>query len=46
MSEIKELQAEEKEALVSIYEGDNSFHVIDDTKYQYRVRIILAKFWT
>lgn len=37
MSEIKELQAEEKEALISIYEGDSCFHVIEDTKYQYRV---------
>lgn len=37
MSEIKELQAEEKEALISIYEGDSCFHVIEDTKYQYKV---------
>lgn len=41
--EIKELQAEEKEALQSIYEGDSCFQVVNDTKYQYKV--ILQKFF-
>lgn len=45
MSEIKELQAEEKEALLSIYEGDASFHVIDDTKYQYKVSGLKINFF-
>jgi hypothetical protein len=43
MSEILELQAEEKEALLSIYEGDDNFHVISDTKYQYRVKSLKKK---
>lgn len=37
MSEIKEMQDEEKEALISIYEGDQMFKQISDSVYQYKV---------
>lgn len=35
--EIKELQNDEREALVSIYEGDKAFKEINPTTYQYKV---------
>lgn len=37
MSESNELQDDEREALVSIYEGDESFHQINSTTFQYKV---------
>lgn len=37
MSETKELQDDEREALVSIYEGDENFHQINSTTFQYKV---------
>ncbi|XP_058814817.1 RWD domain-containing protein 4-like [Topomyia yanbarensis] len=36
MSETKELQTEEREALTSIYEGDNSFKQISAETFQYK----------
>lgn len=32
-----ELQEEEKEVLLAIYEGDPAFNMISDTTYQYKV---------
>lgn len=32
-----ELQEEEKEVLLSIYDGDPAFNMISDTVYQYKV---------
>lgn len=37
MSETKEMQTEEREALVSIYEGDTFFKQINAETYQYKV---------
>lgn len=37
MSEPKELQEEEKEALTSIYEGDDFFKEVTPTNYNYKV---------
>lgn len=37
MSETKEMQTEEREALVSIYEGDGCFKQINAETYQYKV---------
>lgn len=37
MSEIKELQDEEREALISIYEGDPAFKQINPLSFQYKV---------
>jgi len=37
MSDIKELQDDEREALISIYEGDNAFKQINSTTFQYKV---------
>lgn len=36
MSDVKELQDDEKEALISIYEGDTAFKQSSDTVYQYK----------
>lgn len=36
-SELKEQQDEEREALISIYEGDNAFKEINPTTFQYKV---------
>lgn len=36
-SELKEQQDEEREALVSIYDGDNAFKQINPTTFQYKV---------
>lgn len=33
-----EAQNDEREALVSIYDGDNSFKEVDPKTYQYKVR--------
>jgi hypothetical protein len=38
MSENLELQAEELEALASIYDGDTNFKQVNPTTYQYKVR--------
>lgn len=35
--EVKELQDEEREALVSIYDGDKAFKEVNPTTYQYKV---------
>lgn len=35
MSETKELQTDEREALVSIYEGDSQFNEVNLTTFQY-----------
>lgn len=45
MSDIKELQDEEREALISIYEGDAAFKEIDSHKFQYKVNIIFYLFF-
>lgn len=37
--EIEEMQNEEVEALISIYEGDDNFKQISPKVYQYKVRI-------
>lgn len=37
MSEIQELQDEEREALNSIYEGDKAFKQVNATTYSYKV---------
>lgn len=37
MSEVQELQDEEREALISIYEGDAAFKQINATTYSYKV---------
>lgn len=37
MSEVQELQDEEREALNSIYEGDAAFKQINATTYSYKV---------
>lgn len=37
MSTIKELQDEEREALVSIYEGDQLFKEVNPLTFQYKV---------
>lgn len=39
--ETKEAQNDEREALISIYEGDNAFKQINPTSFQYKVRIYL-----
>lgn len=39
-SEIEEIQNEEVEALVSIYEGDENFKQISSKVYQYKVKRI------
>lgn len=44
MSDTKELQDEEKEALISIYEGDTAFKQISETVFQYKVGICFC-FW-
>lgn len=36
MSETKELQTDEREALISIYEGDAQFHEVNLTTFQYK----------
>uniref|UniRef100_A0A182W8N6 RWD domain-containing protein n=1 Tax=Anopheles minimus TaxID=112268 RepID=A0A182W8N6_9DIPT len=36
MSEAKELQDDEREALVSIYEGDSAFKQVNSSTYQYK----------
>lgn len=37
MSEIQEMQDEEREALISIYEGDVAFKQVNPATYQYKV---------
>lgn len=37
MSETKEMQSEEREALASIYEGDNFFKQVNGETFQYKV---------
>lgn len=46
MSEVQELQDEEREALTSIYEGDAAFKEVNPTTYSYKVihRNVVAKF--
>lgn len=39
MSEVQELQDEEREALISIYEGDAAFKQINATTFSYKVKI-------
>lgn len=39
--EAKEAQNDEREALVSIYEGDNAFKQVNSTTFQYKVCIYL-----
>lgn len=39
--EAKEAQNDEREALVSIYEGDNAFKQVSPTTFQYKVFIYL-----
>lgn len=41
-AEIKEQQEEEREALVSIYDGDKAFKEINPTTYQYKVNIFYS----
>ncbi|XP_063700997.1 RWD domain-containing protein 4 [Culicoides brevitarsis] len=36
MSETKEMQTDEREALISIYEGDEQFKEVNSTTFQYR----------
>lgn len=53
MSEILEQQSEEREALQSIYEGDDAFKEINTTTFQYKVvyanvcacKIIIKENW-
>lgn len=35
--EVKQMQDDEREALVSIYEGDNAFIQVNPTTFQYKV---------
>lgn len=42
--EIKQLQDDEREALISIYEGDDSFKQVNPTTYQYKVNISIEIF--
>lgn len=37
MSEIKEMQDDEREALISIYEGDTAFKQINPLTFHYKV---------
>lgn len=37
MSEVQEMQDDEREALISIYEGDTAFKQVNPTTYQYKV---------
>lgn len=39
MSTIKEQQDEEREALISIYEGDLAFKEVNPLTFQYKVKI-------
>lgn len=41
MTEILELQADELEALISIYEGDEFFKQLDNKSFQYKVKIVV-----
>lgn len=43
--ETKEAQADEREALVSIYEGDDAFKQINPTTFQYKVRLTSVNNW-
>jgi len=45
MSTPLEQQTDEREALQSIYEGDDNFKEIDLTTYQYKVRTTLHTSW-
>lgn len=38
MAEALDLQADEREALLAIYEGDDAFKEIDATRFQYKVK--------
>lgn len=44
MTDLLEQQAEELEALASIYEGDNFFKQLNNTTFQYKVRFMVL-FW-
>ena len=44
MTDLLEQQAEELEALASIYEGDNFFKQLDNKTFQYKVRFLVL-FW-
>lgn len=35
--EVKQMQDDEREALISIYEGDDAFKQVNPTTYQYKV---------
>lgn len=37
MSDVQEMQDEEREALTSIYEGDAAFKQVNPNTYQYKV---------
>lgn len=39
--EIKQMQDDEREALISIYEGDEAFKQVNPTTYQYKVSVNL-----
>jgi len=41
MTDLLEQQAEELEALASIYEGDNFFKQLDNKTFQYKVRFMV-----
>lgn len=40
MSEVQEMQDDEREALISIYEGDAAFKQVNPTTYQYKVNLV------
>lgn len=37
--EVKQMQDDEREALISIYEGDEAFKQVNPTTFQYKVSI-------
>lgn len=43
MSETSALQEEEREVLLSIYEGDECFKNVNSTTFQYKVRKFFGK---
>ena len=44
MSENEEMQKDEREALQSIYEGDDQFKELSPTVYQYKVSFVHVSF--
>lgn len=38
--EVKQMQDDEREALISIYEGDDAFKQINPTTFQYKVSMV------